>query len=259
MHSRELKERFFEVFDEVGSTTVAARKVGVNLHTAAGWVRKAGRRSAAAGGHGPHPRRGEYEQLRRAGVPRRRAAERVGVNERTARDWDYGVRKTHNSRTYPDGRRVDYNTGVTTILDTTPRPASPAIAASASGTATIGPSSAGSSHTMSSGSSCLPTGRRRGVRDPAAVGGPFVREVVGGPAVGGERGRVPPRLPHPGGDLLPLVGVGGQRRQGAPPEQGAQLRAAETSRGTGTARCRITGSGTTGGMCSSMASQPQFS
>ncbi|MGW0433860.1 IS30 family transposase [Micromonospora sp. NPDC003197] len=61
-----------------------------------------------------HPRRDEYESLRRQGVARRRAAEQVGVNERTAKDWDWGVRKTRNSRTYPDGRRVDYNTGVST-------------------------------------------------------------------------------------------------------------------------------------------------
>ncbi|MFF3857555.1 IS30 family transposase [Micromonospora sp. NPDC002575] len=45
---------------------------------------------------------------------RRRAARLVGVNERTAKDWDWGVRKTRGSRTYPDGRRVDYNTGVST-------------------------------------------------------------------------------------------------------------------------------------------------
>ncbi len=61
-----------------------------------------------------HPRRDEYERLRKQGVARRRAARQVGVNERTAKDWDWGVRKTRSSRTYPDGRRVDYNTGVTT-------------------------------------------------------------------------------------------------------------------------------------------------
>ncbi|GEE02034.1 hypothetical protein nbrc107696_24800 [Gordonia spumicola] len=38
------------------------------------------------------------------------------VNERTARDWDRGVRKSHDARTYPDGRRVDYKSGVTTFV-----------------------------------------------------------------------------------------------------------------------------------------------
>jgi hypothetical protein len=37
------------------------------------------------------------------------------VNVRTAKDWDYGVSKTRNSRTYPDGRRVDYTTGMITV------------------------------------------------------------------------------------------------------------------------------------------------
>jgi IS30 family transposase len=124
--SGELKVRFFEVFDRVGSTTIAARTAGVNPNTAAGWVRKAGRQSNGGGRHGPRPNRAEYDELRRRGVSRRRAAERVGVNERTARDWDRGVRKVHGARIYPDGRRVDYKTGVTTYVDV---PRSPTLAA----------------------------------------------------------------------------------------------------------------------------------
>ncbi|RSN40009.1 IS30 family transposase [Actinomadura sp. WAC 06369] len=45
---------------------------------------------------------------------RRDAAEQVGVNERTARDWDRGIRKIGDARLHPDGRRIDYKTGVTT-------------------------------------------------------------------------------------------------------------------------------------------------
>nr|WP_121188057.1 IS30 family transposase [Nocardiopsis sp. Huas11] len=56
-------------------------------------------------------------------MPRREAARRVGINERTARDWDHGVRRSGNSRFYPDGRRVDYSTGQTTMESmTTPAP-----------------------------------------------------------------------------------------------------------------------------------------
>ncbi|TLF90838.1 IS30 family transposase [Nocardia cyriacigeorgica] len=40
----------------------------------------------------------------------------MGVHERTARDWDRGIRKIGNSRLYPDGRRIDYTTGVTTTV-----------------------------------------------------------------------------------------------------------------------------------------------
>ena len=35
-------------------------------------------------------------------------------HERTARDWDRGIRKIGNARLHPDGRRIDYKTGVTT-------------------------------------------------------------------------------------------------------------------------------------------------
>ncbi len=37
------------------------------------------------------------------------------MNVRTAWDWDQGVRKSSNARVYPDGRRVDYRTGRTTM------------------------------------------------------------------------------------------------------------------------------------------------
>ncbi len=112
--SAKLKVKFFEILDRVGSVTTAAREAGVNRNTAYGWARRAGRRSAPPSRR--HPGRDEYERLRKQGLARRRAAEQVGVNERTAKDWDWGVRKTRSSRTYPDGRRVDYNTGVTTVV-----------------------------------------------------------------------------------------------------------------------------------------------
>ncbi|WP_245603868.1 helix-turn-helix domain-containing protein, partial [Intrasporangium oryzae] len=49
-------------------------------------------------------------------MSRRRAAEQVGVSQRTAEDWDYGVRKSGHRRTYPDGRRVDSATRTVTML-----------------------------------------------------------------------------------------------------------------------------------------------
>ncbi|MBA8848208.1 IS30 family transposase/transposase [Yonghaparkia alkaliphila] len=115
-----MKVQFFQALDrESGSITAAARVVEVNRHTAYGWARKAGLRGLGKSGVGPHPGRGDYERLRAAGVRRRDAAAWVGINERTARDWDKGIRKTGNARLHPDGRRVDYNTGMTTIVDVT--------------------------------------------------------------------------------------------------------------------------------------------
>ncbi len=106
----EFKQKFFEVFDRVGSVTYAVREADVNPAAVFGWARQAGRRSTPPPRR--HPGRDEYERLRKQGVPRRRAAEQVGVNVCTAKDWDKGMRKTRHTRTYPDGRRVDYNTPV---------------------------------------------------------------------------------------------------------------------------------------------------
>ncbi|MGW1136341.1 IS30 family transposase [Streptomyces zhihengii] len=53
--------------------------------------------------------------MRAAGVRRHEAAARAGVHERTAVDWDRGIRQIGHSRLHPDGRRIDYKTGVTTI------------------------------------------------------------------------------------------------------------------------------------------------
>ena len=118
MTAGELREKFFEILDRVGSVSVAAREAGVKRGTAFGWARGAGHHSVCPSR--PHPRRGEYELLCRQGVVRRRAAEQVGINVRTAKDWDRGVRKTRGRRLYPDGRRVDYNSGVSTEVMVAP-------------------------------------------------------------------------------------------------------------------------------------------
>lgn len=124
MSFSELKEAFFEALERVdGSISAAAREVGVNRATAHSWARKAGIGGRGVPGAGPHPRKREYEQLRADGMSRREAAALVGVHERTARDWDKGIRKSSNSRTYADGRRVDYNTGMTTFVPVASLPA----------------------------------------------------------------------------------------------------------------------------------------
>lgn len=104
-----LKARFLARLDAVGNVTVVAGELGVNRNTAFGWARKAGRGSVRLPRR--HPGREEYERLRAKGVARRAAARRVGVNERTAKNWDRGVKKSRSARTYADGRRVDYTPG----------------------------------------------------------------------------------------------------------------------------------------------------
>jgi IS30 family transposase len=108
---RALRQQFLVLMKDMGSVSVVARQLGVNRATAYGWARKAGLTSPRR----PHLGKAEYARLRAKGMTQRAAAERVGVHERTARDWEHGVRYTRNSRFYPDGRRVDYATGQTTM------------------------------------------------------------------------------------------------------------------------------------------------
>jgi transposase, IS30 family len=109
----ELKAEFLEVLGRVGKISVAADEAGLGHALARSWAREAGFKPVR--GRRRHPRRGEYEQLRAQGVPQRRAAEQVGVNQRTARDWDQGVKKGKNARTYPGGLHVDYAAGTATM------------------------------------------------------------------------------------------------------------------------------------------------
>ncbi|MFF9772872.1 helix-turn-helix domain-containing protein [Streptomyces sp. NPDC013978] len=94
-----LRERFFEALErEDGSITAAARAVGVSRNTAYGWARQAGVRGRGKPGTSGHPGRAGYERLRAAGVRRRDAAAQVGVHERTAQDWDQGIRQIGHPR-----------------------------------------------------------------------------------------------------------------------------------------------------------------
>ncbi|MDX3851931.1 IS30 family transposase [Streptomyces sp. AK02-01A] len=58
---------------------------------------------------------------------RREAAARAGVHERTARDWDRGIRKSNGARLHADGRRIDYKTSVTTIVTAAAEPSLAAV------------------------------------------------------------------------------------------------------------------------------------
>lgn len=113
----ELKAKFFEVLERCdGDISAAARSVGVNRNTAYGWTRKAGVAGRGKTGTSGHPGRAEYDRLRATGVRRSVAAAEVGVHVRTAQDWDQGIRSINNTRLHPDGRLVDYKTGVTTTV-----------------------------------------------------------------------------------------------------------------------------------------------
>ncbi|TFC35590.1 helix-turn-helix domain-containing protein [Cryobacterium sp. TMT2-42-4] len=103
------------VFERLGSKAAAAAELGFNPRTAARWGRVKG-----VGGRAPHPGPDEYSKLRASGVHRAEAARRIGVNSRTAQDWDLGIRHVSNKRIRPDGRVIDYTSGMATLLPAVP-------------------------------------------------------------------------------------------------------------------------------------------
>lgn len=109
----ELKPKFLDRMQVIGSATAVGREMGINLNTAHLWAYQAGIKSRRV----PDPRKSEYLALRQAGHTQESAATKVGAHVRTCRDWEHGITRSNNIRTYPDGRRVDSNTGITTIDD----------------------------------------------------------------------------------------------------------------------------------------------
>lgn len=108
-------DAFFSAVARLGTKAAAAAELGFNERTCYGWKATKG-----VPGRGPHPRKDEYLQLRAAGTHRSEAARQVGVHVRTAQDWDRGIRQVMNKRIHPDGRVIDYKSGVTTFLPSVP-------------------------------------------------------------------------------------------------------------------------------------------
>ena len=99
------KTEFLAAFGRLGQVSSAAREVGVKAAKGRQWLIAAGIEPKQRG----RERRAEYFRLRAAGVSRHEAARAVGLNPRTAMDWDQGIVHADNRRVYPDGRVVDYN------------------------------------------------------------------------------------------------------------------------------------------------------
>lgn len=118
-HSSQERETFLALFEELQSNTATARALGLDPARTYNWLRQAGLKGKGRPGRSPHPRRDDYFLLRASGLTRREASTQVGVNYRTAGDWDRGTRRTGKRRVFADGRVVDYTTGMTTYTDQT--------------------------------------------------------------------------------------------------------------------------------------------
>ena len=100
-----------EVFDRTGSINKAAIECGVAFCVARRILVAAGLVDAAPRAFGKPEAKKRFLELMDQGWTAARAAREVGVNERTGRDWRQGIRRTRNTRIYPDGRVVDYRSG----------------------------------------------------------------------------------------------------------------------------------------------------
>ena len=109
------KANFFAALKHSGNISAAAREVDLPGPTCHQWAIKSGFDPKQTG----RERRNAYLALRTSGVHRRDAARQSGVNIRTAQDWDQGIRKINNRRIYPDGRVIEYKSGVTTYPPST--------------------------------------------------------------------------------------------------------------------------------------------
>lgn len=115
MDFAELRARFFEALDrESGSISGCPGGRGEPCHGGCVGAEGRGTRAGKSGTSWP-PGQAEYDRLRAAGVRRREAAAQVGAHERTAQDWDRGIRQIGHAHLHPDGRRINYTTGKTTI------------------------------------------------------------------------------------------------------------------------------------------------
>lgn len=121
-----LKEKFLSVLtDGDGNIAQAARGLGVNVNTAYRWARQAGVRGQGRLVRPVNPGRAIYDRLRAQGVPRAQAVVAAGVSMTTARRWERGIKDNGRVRVYPDGRRVQYTSRMTTQASRASRQPSP--------------------------------------------------------------------------------------------------------------------------------------
>src|SRR5699024_1659966 len=103
------RQRAIAAYERLGNVAAVAREVEMGYSACRARLQDAG--YDLSGNN-----RQAYLTLRAQGVTRVQAAEQVGVHERTAQDYDAGIRRLGSRRLYPDGRVVDYRTGMTTFI-----------------------------------------------------------------------------------------------------------------------------------------------
>jgi len=110
------RAEFFRRLELVGNVSKVAKELGFVRVTCYKWAHQAG----IFTGKDTAPQRVEFARLRAEGVSRTDAAKAVGVDKRSAQDWDKGILQFSGGRLYPDGRVVRY--GEAAILANVKKP-----------------------------------------------------------------------------------------------------------------------------------------
>lgn len=103
-YTDEDKAEFFRRLALTGNVSQVAKELGFVRITCYKWAHQAG----IFTGKDVRARRARFLRLRADGVSRAEAAKQVGVDKRSAQDWDKGIRQITGGRLHPDGRIIRY-------------------------------------------------------------------------------------------------------------------------------------------------------
>lgn len=106
VYSEEERAEFFRRLAIDPNVSAVARALGFPRVTCYAWAHRAGIFTGEA--RKVNPRREEFLRLRAGGATRSEARKQVGVDARSATDWDKGITIINRGRIYPDGRVVRY-------------------------------------------------------------------------------------------------------------------------------------------------------
>jgi len=118
--TEDLRAEVVEEFTRTGSINRAAITSGLSHDAARRILVGEGIVPSKRLGVGKRQAKARFLELIEQGWSSTRASREVGVHPRTGRDWRRGVRKTGNTRVYPDGTVVDSVTGTRYVKSMTP-------------------------------------------------------------------------------------------------------------------------------------------
>ncbi len=118
--TEDLRAEVVEEFTRTGSINRAAITSGLSHDAARRILVGEGIVPSKRLGVGKREAKARFLELIEQGWSSTRASREVGVHPRTGRDWRRGVRKTGNTRVYPDGTVVDSVTGTRYVKSMTP-------------------------------------------------------------------------------------------------------------------------------------------